>query len=221
MCNLIVGIQALRMSLLAMLAASPGASPCRSTHPEDQPNLREGAMRYRRIYVKGGTYFFTVVTYQRVKLFTNQINMELLNDAFDYVHNRHPFNIIAQVILPDHIHTIWELPEGDSDYPTRWYLCKSYFSRNFNRLSSKPASFRASKGERTVWQRRYWEHTIKNDKDLDNHIDYIHFNPVHHGLVEMPAEWIYSSFDRFVQEGRYDADWTIELDEDNLKTAGE
>jgi putative transposase len=178
-------------------------------------------MRYRRIFVKGGTYFFTLVTYQRIKLFSDPANIVLYNQSLAYVQRRYPFNIIAQVILPDHIHTLWELPEGDLDYPIRWYLIKSHFSRKFSKISNQPKSIRTGKGELTVWQRRYWEHTIRDDKDLDNHIDYIHFNPVHHGLVKTPAEWGCSTFDRFVQEGRYDPDWTMVPNDDIWKTAWE
>jgi len=178
-------------------------------------------MRYRRIFVQGGTYFFTVVTYQRAKLFNITTNVDLLISAIEYVHKRHPFNTIAQVILPDHLHVIWELPEGDSNYPTRWYLIKSHFSRNFNKQSGILTSLRMSKGERTVWQRRYWEHTIQDDDDLDKHIDYIHFNPVHHGLVKSPGEWGLSTFQRFVQENRYAPDWTMDLGKDNWKTVRE
>ena len=178
-------------------------------------------MRYRRIFVKGGTYFFTLVTYQRVKLFSDPVNIALYNQALEYVHHRHPFTIIAQVILPDHIHSLWELPEGDSNYPTRWYLIKSHFSRDFNRSSDQPSALRSKKGERVVWQRRYWEHTITNEKDFENHIDYIHFNPVHHGLVNIPGDWEYSTFKMYVQDGRYNPDWTMIPNDDIWKTAWE
>jgi putative transposase len=178
-------------------------------------------MRYRRIFVKGGTYFFTLVTYQRVNLFSDPENIVLYNQALEYVQRRHPFTSIAQIILPEHIHAIWELPEDDSNYPLRWYLIKSHFSRNFNKLTNQSSTFRPSKSERTIWQRRYWEHTIRDDNDLDNHIDYIHFNPVHHGLVKMPADWEFSTFKHFMQEGRYDPDWTMIPNDNIWKTAWE
>lgn len=188
---------------------------------QQQPG-RGMLMRYRRIFVKGGTYFFTVVTYGREKLFLDASNIELFNKSVDYVCKRHPFTLVAQVILPDHIHAIWELPEDDADYPTRWYLIKSDFTRNYTREYGRHhMKMRESKGERKVWQRRYWEHAIEDDEDLDNHIDYIHFNPVHHGLIWRPADWEYSTFQHYVQEGRYDPDWTMEVDEQVWKTVGE
>lgn len=178
-------------------------------------------MRYRRVFVQGGMYFFTIVTYERRKLFEREDNIELLKNAMEYVRQRHPFITIAQVILPDHMHAIWELPENDSDYPMRWYLIKSHFSRNYGRLSGELPSIRINKGEKTVWQRRYWEHFIRNESDLDNHIDYIHYNPVHHGLVKTPSEWGHSTFFQYVQEGRYSEDWTMELNDNDWKTVRE
>jgi putative transposase len=177
-------------------------------------------MRYRRIYIKGGTYSFTVVTYQRMNLFSEPANIESLSKSIEHVQKDHPFAIVAQVILPDHLHAIWELPEGDSNYPMRWYLIKSNFTRRYTREHGRGASqLQGGKGERKVWQRRYWEHTIRDDQDLDNHIDYIHFNPVHHGLVKIPGDWEYSTFKMHVQEGRYDPDWTMVPDVNIWKTA--
>ncbi|MGA9397656.1 MAG: transposase, partial [Anaerolineaceae bacterium] len=174
-----------------------------------------------RVFVEGGIYFFTLVTYKRRTLLGLESNIDLLKNAMEYVRKRHPFNTIAQVVLPDHLHAIWELPEGDSDYPTRWYLIKSHFSRNFNKQSGILTSLRMSKGERTVWQRRYWEHFIRNESDLDNHIDYIHYNPVHHQLVKTPSEWGHSTFFQHVQEGRYSEDWAMELNDNDWKTVRE
>jgi putative transposase len=123
------------------------------------------------------------------------------------VQERHPFTVIAYVILPDHLHMIWELPENDSDFPTRWRLIKSYVSRKiFNRPRVENQS-RISKGEQGIWQRRYWEHTCRNQHDLDNHIGYIHYNPVKHGYVKTPYQWKRSSFAQYVEEGLYPVDW--------------
>ncbi|MBN2256595.1 MAG: transposase [Anaerolineaceae bacterium] len=166
-------------------------------------------MRYRRIFLPGGTFFFTVVTYQRRPLFNSHTNIERLSRAIEKVRRSHPFTIIAQVILPDHLHTIWELPPDDVDYPTRWRLIKSGFSRQMDQVADPtiPLS-RLRKKERTIWQRRYWEHTICDEDDLDNHIDYIHFNPVHHGLVKYPHEWSDSTFLKFVEDEYYPRDWS-------------
>jgi putative transposase len=168
-------------------------------------------MRYRRILVPGGTFFFTVITYRRRKLFSNHENISHLSHAIDKVQIAHPFKVIAQVVLPDHIHAIWELPEGDHDYPTRWRLIKTEFSKQMPKeFDPIGTSSRQIKHERTIWQRRYWEHTIRDDLDLDHHIDYIHFNPVHHGLAKYPHEWKNSTFQRFVDEGYYPLDWATE-----------
>jgi putative transposase len=109
-------------------------------------------------------------------------------------------------VLPDHVHMIWTLPEGDSDYPTRWRLIKSGFTHALPDAGGNQLS-RQLKGERCVWQRRYWEHFIRDDQDLLRHVEYIHYNPVHHGLTKTPGEWPYTSFHRFVQRGLYPADW--------------
>ncbi|MGA9398598.1 MAG: transposase [Anaerolineaceae bacterium] len=147
-------------------------------------------MHYRRILQPGETFFFTVVTYQRRKPFTRQENIDLLLKVIDDIQQRYPFTIIAQVVMPDHIHSFWELPPGDQYYPTRWRLIKGTFTKLITKESELdiPPS-RRSKDEQAVWQRRYWEHVIWDDLDLERHIDYIHFNPVHHGLVKYPCEW--------------------------------
>jgi putative transposase len=140
--------------------------------------------------------------------FTDEPCVSILREAFRYVLKNHPFHIEAIVILPDHIHTIWTLPEGDSDYPTRWRLLKSHFSHHFpNGQHSPVSSSRSRKGELEVWQRRYWEHQIRGEEDYARHVEYIHYNPVKHGLVQSVAEWPYSSFHRFVREGFYQEDW--------------
>jgi putative transposase len=159
---------------------------------------------YRRHRIPGGTYFFTVaLADRRSALLTDQIIS--LRAAFRDTRRRHPFTIKAIVILPDHLHTIWHLPDGDVDFPTRWRLIKSRFSRDLPTGEPLTAS-RARSGERGIWQRRYWEHTIRDDDDFARHVDYIHFNPVKHGYVAHPAEWPFSSFRRMVQRGIYAED---------------
>jgi putative transposase len=122
------------------------------------------------------------------------------------VRTRHAFTIEAIVVLPDHLHTIWTLPQGDADFATRWRLIKTVFSRPIEGAAPCSAS-RSAKGERSIWQRRYWEHTLRDENDFDRHCNYIHFNPVKHGHVSAVRDWPYSSFQRFVKLGRYPADW--------------
>ncbi|KMW69836.1 MAG: transposase [Limnoraphis robusta] len=165
-------------------------------------------MRYRRAKINGGTYFFTVVTYQRRKILCEPDNIALLREAFRYVMGNHPFTIDAIVILPDHLHCIWTLPENDCDFSTRWRLIKSEFSRRCDsKYKQKYSLSRQRKNEQAIWQRRFWEHCIRDDKDLIQHVDYIHYNPVKHGLVKSPKDWQYSSFHRFVKNGLLTLNW--------------
>jgi len=160
---------------------------------------------YRRNFVPGASFFFTVnLADRRTNLLIDHV--ELLRSAFRDVRNRHPFSIEAIVVLPDHIHAVWSLPEGDTDYATRWRQIKSAFSRKL-----PPGEYisqsRLRKGERGIWQRRYWEHTLRDEDDLTRHIDYIHWNPVKHGHAPSIGAWPYSSFARMVRAGVYAADW--------------
>ena len=165
-------------------------------------------MDYRRLFIPGGTYFFSLVTFQRRRILSSLDATELSRDAFRYTLDRHPFTIVANVILPDHIHFIWTLPPGDSDYSMRWRLIKSYFSRNSHLKGDiSQSTSRQKKGEADIWQRRFWEHLIRDEADLSLHVDYIHYNPVKHGLVSSPKAWKYSSFMKFVNDGIYPLDW--------------
>ena len=160
---------------------------------------------YQRARLRGGTFFFTVtLADRRDTRLTDHIN--LLRDGFRIVDKRNPFKIIAICVLPDHIHAIWTLPEGDFDFSTRWSLVKRNFSRGLGPVPNLSAS-KISKREKGIWQRRFWEHTIRDDLDLSRHIDYIHFNPVKHGYVTRVQDWPYSSFHRFVQRGDLPEDW--------------
>jgi putative transposase len=162
-------------------------------------------MRYRRAKIGGGTYFFTVNLADRRQSTLVQ-HIDQLRSAIRQVMNRHPFSIEAIVIMPEHLHTIWTLPENDQDYPTRWALVKAGFSRALEK--GEPISkSRCVKGERGIWQRRYWEHLIRDDEDFSRHLEYIHFNPVRHGIVANPIDWPYSSLHRFVSAGTVPADW--------------
>ena len=165
-------------------------------------------MRYRRARTKGGTYFFTVVTYERKKILTEPENVNILREAFRYVMDKHAFTIDAFVLLPDHLHCMWTLPRNDRDFSTRWRLVKSYFTRKWDqKFKSTPWESRKNKKEQAVWQRRFWEHLIRDEKDMEKHVEYIHYNPVKHGLATAPKDWEYSSFHRYVREVTYNYEW--------------
>jgi putative transposase len=125
---------------------------------------------------------------------------------YQSVQDRHPFETIAICILPDHMHAIWSLPEGDSDFSLRWSLIKSAFTRGL-KLETDRTPSKIAKRERGLWQRRYWEHAIRDDRDLAHHVDYIHFNPVKHGYVSRVVDWPHSSFHRYVANGTLPSDW--------------
>src|ERR1700733_7572580 len=147
--------------------------------------------QYRRFYQSGGNYFFTLVTYYRYPFFKNLENVKKFKVAINKVKKKYPFSLNAIVVLPDHLHCLWKLPENDQDFSMRWRLIKRYFSMEMN------ASINHRK-EKEVWQRRFWEHTIRDENDWQKHMDYIHYNPVKHGLVRMPGDWQYSSFNYWV-----------------------
>jgi putative transposase len=170
-------------------------------------------MRYRRTDVAGATYFFTVNLAERhCTLLTDHI--ATLRTVMRGVKQRHPFHVHAMVILPDHLHCVWTLPEGDADYPLRWALIKAGFSRHIPETERRNSS-RVDKGERGVWQRRYWEHMIRDERDYARHVDYIHYNPVKHGYVPRAAEWPYSSIHRYIVAGTLTRDWGVgEVEED-------
>jgi putative transposase len=160
---------------------------------------------YRRNRIPGVTYFFTVnLLDRRSDLLV--AHTDALRAAVRKVCGRSPFHIDAQVVLPDHMHSLWTLPEGASDFPSRWRDIKTAFSKSLPATEQRSAVM-IRRGERGVWQRRYWEHTIRDDRDYAAHMDYIHFNPIKHGLVDNPADWPFSSFPRCVASGLYPADW--------------
>jgi len=157
-------------------------------------------MHYRRAFVPGATYFFTVVTAHRRPVFRSAAARDLLRRAFRHVAKKRPFTVNAMVVLPDHLHCLWILPPADADYPTRWRLIKTWVTQRYGTGSPRPV-------ERTIWQARYWEHLIRDDQDYRQHVEYIHYNPVKHGYVRKPGAWPYSSFRRHVEEGLYAEDW--------------
>jgi putative transposase len=169
-------------------------------------------MQYRRAYIPGGTFFFTVVTHRRRPIFADPAHVQILRQAFAGVMKTPPFMIDAIVVLPDHIHTIWTLPRGDIDFSVRWKLIKGSFSKMCPKEyteSQDPSRLR--KGERAIWQRRFWEHAIRDGNDLERHVEYIHYNPVKHGLVKAPRDYVHSSFHKYVQTGLVEVDWGANL----------
>ena len=160
---------------------------------------------YRRSDIAGVSYFFTVNLADRSQSLLTE-HFELLRHAFEYTRERHPFTVEAIVILPEHIHAIWTLPEGDNDFALRWRLIKTVFSRGLPHVELRSES-RQRKGERGIWQRRYWEHLIRDEPDFARHVDYIHINPVKHGVVMNVADWPHSSFHRYVRTGMLPNDW--------------
>jgi putative transposase len=171
---------------------------------------------FKRIWNLGGCYFFTVNLASRENNNLLIDNIDCLREALLHVKAEHPFQIDAMVVLPEHLHCIWTLPPGDDRFDTRWYLIKSRFSRHIAK-GERISPSRMRKGERGIWQRRYWEHAIRNEEDWHRHADYIHHNPVKHGYVKQAAEWEYSTFRRFVKRGMYTKDWTSEMTEENLE----
>ena len=161
--------------------------------------------RYRRSLAAGGTFFFTVtIADRKCGLLVEEI--ERLRRAFDFARERHPFHMLAYCMLPDHLHTVWRLPDKDADFGLRWSLIKRSFSSGLPAAGARSAS-KIAKREKGLWQRRFWEHQIRDETDLQRHVDYVHFNPVKHGLVKRVADWPHSSFHAFVERGRLPGDW--------------
>ena len=164
---------------------------------------------YRRNRVPGGTYFFTVTLLdRRSNLLVDEI--DALRSAVRKVKKSRPFHIDAWIVLPDHVHAVWTLPVGDDDYSGRWREIKKSFVKSLPGNEWR-STVMQEKGERGIWQRRFWEHTIRNEKDYQSHVDYVHINPVKHGLVKRVVDWPYSSFHRAVTVGLYSRNWAGEV----------
>ena len=160
---------------------------------------------YRRAAVPGGTFFFTVTLADRTSsLLTDQV--DVLRHCYAEVQRERPFQTVAVCVLPDHLHAVWRLPPKDADFSTRWQRIKARFSRHLPPRRERSHS-KVRHREKGIWQRRFWEHTIRDEDDLRRYVDYIHFNPVKHGLVERVADWPYSSFHRYLSEGKLPLDW--------------
>jgi putative transposase len=175
---------------------------------------------YRRDNTPGASWFFTVVAYERRNIFCNEIFRSALRDAITRIRINHPFEIDAWVLLPDHLHCIWTLPNDDSDFSTRWRLIKhhvTYATKDRLATTEQTSPSRQTRGESTIWQRRFWEHRIRDDRDRESHFKYLHFNPVKHGLVDRVQDWPYSSFHKWVREGFYPLDWGGDMSEDRMR----
>ena len=161
---------------------------------------------YRRAWYPGGTYFFTVNLLERSGNDLLVRHIDLLRESVRTVRASHPFTIHAWVVLPDHLHCVIELPIGDADFALRWRLMKSHFSKSLPRTETLSAT-RLRRGERGIWQRRFWEHLIRDERDFSAHMDYVHINPFKHGLVSNVADWPYSTFHHLVEQGIYPKNW--------------
>jgi putative transposase len=161
--------------------------------------------RYRRLKLEGGTFFFTLALADR-RSDRLVSHIDRLRRSYGIMQQRLPVETLAICILPDHLHALWQLPEDDADFASRWSLFKSGFSRGLPAAKSRSSS-KVAKREKGIWQRRYWEHAIRNEADFERHVDYIHYNPVKHGLVTRIADWPHSSFHRYVEQGILPADW--------------
>ena len=163
---------------------------------------------YRRSKISGGTYFFTVVAHERRPVLTTEAVRTALREAIQQARTTLPFQIDAWVLLPDHLHCIWILPEGDANFSARWAIIKRHVSsRCVSSIKSSVSDSRLRRNERPFWQRRFWEHQIRDDADMARHVDYIHWNPAKHGLVRVVKDWPHSSFHKYVARGVYTNDW--------------
>ena len=161
---------------------------------------------YLRYRITGGCYFFTVNLLERDRsLLVDHI--DLLRESVRLCKQKRSFHIDAWVVLPEHMHCIWTLPEGDDDFSNRWKMIKIHFSKGLPNVEMR-SKVRTKRGERGIWQRRFWEHAIRDESDYAVHMDYLHFNPVKHGWVENVADWPFSSFHQYVEKGIYPADWS-------------
>jgi putative transposase len=189
--------------------------------------------KYQRWYRDGGTYFFTVKTYKQQGFLCESFARTALRSAIEQTRAEKPFQIVSWVLLPDHLHTIWNMPKDDDDFSIRWSMINRRFTQQWltqHQPSVQLTARMQHKREPGVWQRRFWEHLIRDQADMANHMDYIHYNPVKHGLVECPHDWPHSTFHRWVKEGAYRTDWLCSCKTkqtplpsfiDNISNAGE
>lgn len=178
---------------------------------------------YRRADIPGATYFFTITTHRRQALLTDPRCRESLRNAINKVRLEMPFDIVAWVLMPDHLHAVWQLPQNDKDYSLRWSLIKQHVTRDCAAWLPRQdlSASRNKRGEGSLWQRRFWEHLIRDETDLSRHLDYIHYNPVKHGYVANVADWPYSTFHHYVKEGTYQENWGGTAEVNDGKCFGE
>jgi len=165
---------------------------------------------YRRPHYPGGMFFFTLVTERRRPVFSKAPARRQLREAVEKVRVEHPFELTAIVLLPEHLHCIWQLPENDSDFSLRWSCIKRYFTQEYLAVGGSETVVSASRTRQRecgLWQRRFWDHRIRSEDDMIHHVNYIHYNPVKHALASCPHAWPWSSFHRWVKDGFYRADW--------------
>ena len=169
--------------------------------------------RYRRATTEGASYFFTVNTYRRRAILTHPAVRLALREAIEHTRRSLPFVIDAWVLLPDHLHTIWTLPEDDAAFGKRWGIIKSFVSRKCTQvfdIDEPRSESRIKRRENDFWQRRFWEHQLRDEIDYARHVDYIHFNPVKHGYVTRAIDWPYSTFHKFVLRAAYPDNWGVD-----------
>ncbi|HSW46829.1 MAG TPA: transposase [Phycisphaerae bacterium] len=186
-------------------------------HIDAMPNY----VRWRE---EGASYFFTVVTYRRRRLFHRSVARLILRQALVETRRERPFDMFACVLLPDHLHCIWTLPAGDEDFPVRWANVKRLFTKGYlaaGGVELLVTENRRKHRERGIWQPRYWEHRIRDEEDWYRHRDYIHLNPVKHGLAEDPKAWPWSSIHRHIRLGWLDPGWPGQLPDDLPDVPGE
>ena len=165
---------------------------------------------YRRAHLPGGSYFFTVVTHGRAPFLCIPLARRCLRRTIRLTQHRWTFSVDAFVLLPDHFHTIWTLPQDDSDFSKRVGFFKKEFTKMWLESGGSESTRSDSQLEhrrKGVWQRRFWEHAIRDESDYIKHVEYIHYNPVKHGLADCPHAWPYSSFHRFAKEGTIPLNW--------------
>ncbi|MGD2181334.1 REP-associated tyrosine transposase [Lusitaniella coriacea] len=165
---------------------------------------------YRRPQTSGGTYFITQVTHQRDKWLCKDIGRQALREAILKIKSKHPFLIDAFVLLPEHFHCLFTLPPKDRDLSVRLRLIKTHVTKHHGKridIKREISHSRRQRKEQNLWQRRFWEHLIRDEQDFNRHCDYIHYNPVHHGLCNSPQDWAFSTVHRFIREGVYPPGW--------------
>jgi len=165
---------------------------------------------YRRLFRPGGTYFFTVVTYRRARFLCDDLARSFLRGAMEQCRKEHPFRTDALVLLPDHLHALWTLPDGDCDFSGRWGRIKKAFTQAWTASGGWEGTIsdsQTSNRRRGVWQRRFWEHLIRDEHDYERHLDYIHYNPIKHSYVRCAHAWEWSSFHKLARENIYEPSW--------------